>query len=301
MTYGSSFQPTRRSLAVTSAIILALTLGVTGCSRHEDRDTSPVSAADGNVTGNVVSPEQVHWAPYAEPTEHAFTVELPVGWPAQGGLKRLSSGEVRPWLRASAPDGSAEIFIGDPELPDFTPPTPGLASAGLTEGKTYMPGEGRALTLSPYHDGQTFSAEWGRGKIGAHCDQVTPAGGKSQPAAAEALAAALSGGAPQVSWTAGETRFNCGYRGRPANAWVFAATVLDSRGPFQIWDARTVGGFIAWPEHWGLAGTAFAHAARSFAADADWLKRQPGWSGDRLRASPKIFATMAGPAEESLR
>ena len=129
MTYGSSFQPTRRSLAVTSAIILALTLGVTGCSRHEDRDTSPVSAADGNVTGNVVSPEQVHWAPYAEPTEHAFTVELPVGWPAQGGLKRLSSGEVRPWLRASAPDGSAEIFIGDPELPDFTPPTPGLASA----------------------------------------------------------------------------------------------------------------------------------------------------------------------------
>eukprot|EP01037_Dinobryon_pediforme_P015156 gene15156-15299_t len=222
-----------QSLAVTSAIVLALTLGVTGCSRHEDRDTSPVSAADGNVTGNVVSPEQVHWAPYAEPTEHAFTVELPVGWPAQGGLKRLSSGEVRPWLRASAPDGSAEIFIGDPELPDFTPPTPGLASAGLTEGKTYMPGEGRALTLSPYHDGQTFSAEWGRGKIGAHCDQVMPAGGKSQPAAAEALATALSGGTPQMSWTAGETRFNCGYRGRPATAWVFAATVLDSRGPFQ--------------------------------------------------------------------
>jgi hypothetical protein len=253
------------------------------------------------VTGNIVSAEQVHWAPYAEPTEHAFTVELPVGWPAQGGLKRLSTGEVRPWLRASAPDGSAEIFIGDPEMPDFTLPTPALAASGLTEGKTYMPGEGRALTLSPYHDGQAFSAEWGRGKIGAHCDQVTPSGGKSQPASAAALESALGGRSPKVSWTAGETRFNCMYRGRAATAWVYAATALDSRGPFQVWDARTVGGFIAWPEHWGLAGTAFAHASRSFASDTEWLKRQPGWSGDRLRASPKIFATMSAPAEEALR
>ena len=301
MAHASSFQTSWLSLTATSAVVLALGLGATGCSRRDDHDNAPVAAAEGNVTGNVVYPEQVHWAPYAEPTEHAFTVELPVGWPAQGGLKRLSTGEVRPWLRASAPDGSAEIFIGDPELPDFTPPTPALAAAGLTEGKTYMPGEGRALTLSPYHDGQTFSAEWGRGKIGAHCDDVTPTGGKSQPAAAAALESALGGRSTQVSWSAGETRFSCGYRGRPGSAWVYAATSLASRGPFQVWDTRTVGGFIAWPEHWGLAGTAFAHAARSFAADADWLKRQPGWSGDRLRASPKIFATMSGPAEEALR
>jgi len=301
MTHGRSFQPSSLCLTAASVIVLALTFGATGCSRRDDRDATPVAAADGNVTGNVVSPEQVHWAPYAEPTEHAFTVELPVGWPAQGGLNRLSTGEVRPWLRASAPDGSAEIFIGDPELPDFTPPTPELASAGLTEGKTYMPGEGRALTLSAYHDGQAFSAEWGRGKIGAHCDEVAPTGGKTQPAATAALEAALGGRSPQVSWSAGETLFRCAYRGRPATAWVYAATALDSRGPFQVWDARTVGGFIAWPERWGLAGTAFAHAARSFAADADWLKRQPGWSGDRLRASPKIFATMAAPAEEALR
>lgn len=301
MTYVRSFQRSRLSLTVTTSIVLAVVIGASGCSRRDDHDTTPPSAADGNVTGNVVSPEQVHWAPYAEPTEHAFTVELPVGWPAQGGLKRLSTGEVRPWLRASAPDGSAEIFIGDPELPDFTPPTPALAAAGLTEGKTYMPGEGRALTLSAYHDGQTFAAEWGRGKIGAHCEQVTPSGGASQPGAAAALEAAVGERSPQISWTAGETRFSCAYRGRPAAAWVYAATVLDSRGPFQVWDARAVGGFIAWPEHWGLAGTAFAHAARSFVADADWLKRQPGWSGDRLSASPKIFATMAPPAEAALR
>jgi len=301
MTHGSSFQLSRRSLTASSALVLTIVLGVSGCSRRDDHDTAPVAAADGNVTGNVVSAEQVHWAPYAEPTEHAFTVELPVGWPAQGGLKRLSTGEVRPWLRASAPDGSAEIFIGDPEMPDFTLPTPALAASGLTEGKTYMPGEGRALTLSPYHDGQAFSAEWGRGKIGAHCDEVTPSGGKSQPASAAALESALGGRSPKVSWTAGETRFNCMYRGRAATAWVYAATALDSRGPFQVWDARTVGGFIAWPEHWGLAGTAFAHASRSFAADTEWLKRQPGWSGDRLRASPKIFATMSAPAEEALR
>lgn len=301
MTHGRLFQPSRLSLTAVSVVVLALVLGVSGCSRRDDHDAAPVAAADGNVTGNAISAEQIHWAPYAEPTEHAFTVELPVGWPAQGGLKRLSTGEVRPWLRASAPDGSAEIFIGDPELPDFTLPTPALAASGLTEGKTYMPGEGRALTLSPYHDGQAFSAEWGRGKIGAHCDQVTPSGGKSQPGSAAALEQALGGRAPKVSWSAGETRFNCLYRGRAATAWVYAATALDSRGPFQVWDARTVGGFIAWPEHWGLAGTAFAHASRSFAPDTEWLKRQPGWSGDRLRSSPKIFATMSAPAEEALR
>lgn len=301
MTRKECFRKSLLSRAAIGGFVAVALLCVTGCSRHDDHDAAPVAAADGNVTGNVVAPEQVHWAPYAEPTEHAFTVELPVGWPAQGGLKRLSTGEVRPWLRASAPDGSAEIFIGDPELPDFTPPTSALAAAGLTEGKSYMPGEGRALTLSPFHDGQTFAAEWGRGKIGAHCDQVIAAGGQSQPGAASALETAMGGHSAQIVWTAGETRFNCIYRGQPATAWVYAATALDSRGPFQVWDARAVGGFIAWPDHRGLAGTAFSHAARSFAPDADWLKRQPGWSGDRLRASPKIFSTMATPAEESLR
>lgn len=301
MTHDGCLLEPRFRRTVAGAILLALVLVASGCSRREAHDGAPVAAADGNLTGAVVAADQIHWAPYAEPTEHAFTVEIPVGWPAQGGLKRLSTGEVRPWLRASAPDGSSEIFIGDPELPDFTPPTPALAAAGLTEGKTYMPGEGRALTLSPYHDGQAFSAEWGRGKISAHCDQVTPSGGRSHPAAAAALEGALGGATPKVVWTAGETGFNCHYRGQSALAWVYAATSLDSRGPFQIWDARTIGGYIAWPNRAGFAATAFAHAARSFAADSDWLTRQPGWSGDRMRASSKMFATMAGPAEQGVR
>jgi len=275
---------------------LAVLLALTGCSRQED-------GGQGGASSPVQHPatDPAHWAPYAEPTEHAFTVELPEGWPAQGGLRRLTTGEVRPWLRASAPDGSAEIFIGDPDIPDFTPPTTALADAGLTEGRVYMPGEGRALTVSPYHEGQAFAAEWGRGKLGGHCDQVTPTGGQSLPDASAALAGADGPPPARTLVKAGETRFSCQYRGQPAEAYVFAATGLDSRGPFEVWDVRVVGGLIAQTDRRSIAVEALSHAARSFAPDAEWLKRQPGWSGDRIRDTPKAYPVLAAAAEAAPR
>ena len=275
---------------------LAMLLAGTGCSRQEE-------AAQGasQSQGTHPSADQAHWAPYAEPTEHAFTVELPEGWPAQGGLRRLTTGEVRPWLRASAPDGSAEIFIGDPDIPDFTPPTTALADAGLTEGRIYMPGEGRALTVSPYHEGQAFAAEWGRGTLGGPCDQVNPTGGQSLPDASAALAGVDGPPAARTLVKAGETRFSCQYRGQPAQAYVFAATGLDSRGPFEVWDVRVVGGLIAQTDRHGIAVEALSHAAKSFAPDTEWLKRQPGWSGDRIRDTPKVLPVLAAAAEAAPR
>jgi hypothetical protein len=287
---------TGRGTPITGAtglcLALLVLLALQGCSRQDETGRSPSPPPGANLP-----PDQTHWAPYAEPTEHAFTVELPEGWPAQGGLRRLTTGEVRPWLRASAPDGSAEIFIGDPDIPDFTPPTTALADAGLTEGRIYMPGEGRALTVSPFHEGQAFAAEWGRGKLGGHCDQVTPTGGQSLPEASGALAAADGPPAARTLVKAGETRFSCQYRNQPAQAYVFAATGLDSRGPFEVWDVRVVGGLIAQVDRRIIAVAALGHAARSFAPDAEWLKRQPGWSGDRIRSTPKTFPVLAAAAE----
>jgi len=277
-------------------LLLVTLLPLAGCSRQDD---SGHSASPSQGLGLPQDP--AHWAPYAEPTEHAFTVELPEGWPAQGGLRRLTTGEVRPWLRASAPDGSAEIFIGDPDLPDFTPPTTVLADAGLTEGRIYMPGEGRALTVSPFHEGQAFAAEWGRGKLGGHCDQVTPTGGQSLPDASVALAGADGPPPARTLVKAGETRFSCRYRGQPAQAYVFAATGLDSRGPFEVWDVRVVGGLIAQLDRRTIAVAALSHAARSFAPDTEWLRRQPGWSGDRIRGTPKVFPVLALAAEAAPR
>ena len=290
-----------RGASIVAMAGLCLVLGavapLAGCSRRDDGDGGAAAPQPGARLGT----DPVHWAPYAEPTEHAFTVELPEGWPAQGGLRRLTTGEVRPWLRASAPDGSAEIFIGDPDIPDFTPPTTSLADAGLTEGRVYMPGEGRALMVSPYHEGQAFAAEWGRGKLGAHCDQVTPVGGQSLPDASAALAGADGPPPARTGVKAGETRFTCQYRGQPAQAYVFAATTLDSRGPFEVWGVEVVGGLIAQTDRRAIAVGALGHAARSFAPDAEWLKRQPGWSGDRIRETPKVFPMLAAAAEAAPR
>jgi hypothetical protein len=287
---------TRIAGAAGLCLLLAMPLTLAGCSRQDGANQEASQAPVAHLPS-----DQTHWAPYAEPTEHAFTVELPEGWPAQGGLRRLTTGEVRPWLRASAPDGSAELFIGDPDVPDFTPPTPALADAGLTEGRIYMPGEGRALTVSPYHEGQAFAAEWGRGKLGGHCDQVTPIGGQSLPEASAALAGADGPPAARTLVKAGETRFSCQYRGQPSQAYVFAATGLDSRGPFEVWDVRVVGGLIAQMDRRTIAVEALSHAAKSFAPDTEWLKRQPGWSGDRIRDTPKVFPVLAAAAEAAPR
>jgi hypothetical protein len=285
---------------VLLAAALLATASLSACDQSSSGGgQAPQTAPSSAAGGGPLSAPTPHWAPYAEPTEHAFSLELPQGWTAQAGLKRLPTGEIRPWLRAVSGAGDAEVFIGDPDVPDFSPPTPALLAAGLNEGAVYKPGEGRALTVAPYRTGAEFAAQWGAGHVEITCEKVEPAGAESLPEASGSLLAAYASQSPVPAVEAGEAKFHCLYRGQPARAYVFAATGKLTAAPLMVWDARAVAGYIAQSGHESEAKLALTHALSTFVVDSDWLKKQPAWSGDRMRPLPAVAPIVAAAADKS--
>ena len=60
-----------------------------------------------------------------DPNEGAFTVQLPRDWQNQAHMLR-PHGTPRSMVTSQSPDGAVFLFLGDPQLPAFTVPTPGM-------------------------------------------------------------------------------------------------------------------------------------------------------------------------------
>lgn len=53
---------------------------------------------------------------FIEPSEGAFSIEVPEGWSAQAGVLRFGS-DAKPWYRVQSPGGGAELRAVDPRWP----------------------------------------------------------------------------------------------------------------------------------------------------------------------------------------
>ena len=51
-----------------------------------------------------------------DPTEGAFTIDLPKGWQSKLGVARQPDQTPRNWIRTESPDGASQWFFGDPSL-----------------------------------------------------------------------------------------------------------------------------------------------------------------------------------------
>lgn len=88
---------------------------------------------------------------YTEPTEAAFSLQLPEGWHVEGGVARGSS-DPRPWYRVVSPGRGAELRGSDPRVPpSFLQPS--FAAMGMM-----MPG----VVLRPYVPPEVFAEEYAR-------------------------------------------------------------------------------------------------------------------------------------------
>lgn len=66
----------------------------------------------------------VSWTTYADPYENAFTIEVPRGWKAVGGVVRKDPNPLWPRLvlRVLSPDRRTLIAVGDPDSVPYTAP-----------------------------------------------------------------------------------------------------------------------------------------------------------------------------------
>ena len=83
---------------------------------------APPRAASGGTPAQGLT--NASWTTFTDPYEHAFTVEVPRGWKAVGGVVRKDPNPLWPRLvlRVLSPDRRTLIAVGDPDSVPYTAP-----------------------------------------------------------------------------------------------------------------------------------------------------------------------------------
>ena len=162
--------------------------------------------------------EGIGWVRFTDPNEHAFSLDLPVGWKALGGAVRRNAIDISVFLRAVSPDKTMMLMSGDPG-PAFFHTTgfgPMPSDRGYVGGKDYARAYAETA-LPPLCSDIKFVSDAQREDIAS--DRFAIAGAYNH---------------------AGEAVFSCSRFGKPAKAYFLAET-------FNI-KARA----LDEPSHWGV-------------------------------------------------
>lgn len=229
--------------------------------------TLRAAAVLGLMTGSAAAQTAQNggWTTFTEPTEHAYTVEVPQGWRIAGGVRRLAASEARPWLTAVSPDGQTEMFVGDPSVPWFGLPNP---SIGMREG-SQMPGmHGQAMTVSAYKTGAEYAALYGTRALASLCANVQAVGSQPRPDVEDQVR-------PNVDYStrldAGMATFTCERNGQRLSAEVVAATNLFSpNGNGGVWRPAALYGLRTPQGNEAAAQQILEHMQKSLVPDPQW-------------------------------
>jgi hypothetical protein len=202
---------------------------------------------------------------FEDPSERAFSVELPAGWRAQGGALRPGNLIVQARVEAGSPDGSMALHLGD-DFPIYAEPSRVLAMAGIGSGGTYIDPMGYPTPVQAYMPGAAFA-------LRVVLPQRVGTFRLVRQADRSDLARRIA--------TAGINRFDAGeaeYRftraGREHRGFVLCITERVQTPAVTLWHAWRLYVVEAEASRFEEASSALGHAARSFRIDPDWAQRQ---------------------------
>jgi hypothetical protein len=209
-----------------------------------------------------------NWVQFVDPTERAFALDVPQGWVVKGGIKRFSEISVQPWFNATSPDGTVQIFIGDPQIPVFSVPKPNQAEGTQVPPVSAEFEPGVALNYRP---GFEFAKLYGPKNLAAiGCTGAALTGTQSMPdlarfqyqlAVAHLQGIAVRGGYTAPQHEAGLATFTCQSGGKTMAAGVVADT--SQPGAVGIWGVALVSGYLTSPDQ---AASALASLNRMLAS-----------------------------------
>jgi hypothetical protein len=219
----------RNSPVWASAVMAALVL--VGACKPAATATAPGATAAAAPTGGAFQSASAP-APaagmttFTDPTENAFTISIPSGWTAKGGVQRTSPIVATLYVATSSSDGASNIAIGDPSIPTFVMPN-GQQQAGASVANA----AGGQSLVEPYESGAQFAADYAQRAYGAACVGMQPAGTQAEPdlvQQAQATSAKLAGevgvAPPPVQFDGASAHFTCQVGGAPYVVGVLAVT-----------------------------------------------------------------------------
>jgi hypothetical protein len=255
--YGVAGQPARfQSLEPIFARILG-SFRVTPANRQQ--------AGGGDPLGGM------QFQRWVDPTETAFSIEVPAGWRTTGGIKRDNlTGRKNEWV-VQSPDGQVTVRGGDVNFPDrYIEPSPAITNFGYREGQMYQGG----MLVMRFMPAVVLATNYVQMKIGQSCGNLRWLVQRDRPDIVQQLA--RQGLVLQENRnTAGEVAFTCQAGGQPYAGYLYVETyATPDMGVATIWYLKTIYGFMA-PANRAREGDAvMQRAVASFQINPQWWNAQ---------------------------
>jgi hypothetical protein len=210
-------------------------------------------------------PKMVVWQ---DPTEHAFTLQVPQGWQIGGGTHRNSPMDARGYVYAVSPDGKIRVWVNDPSVLPRQEPNSMYYSLGWYEGRTVR-APGGPLFIERFRTGSQFAQELTSQRI---CRNLQTLSGFDLAREAQQMNAAMAPAAAQVGAriqaSAGEIIYRCGEQ----SGYTMAVTLLAYGGPQspRIWTVEKLYGYLSDKSDMDVARYVMNTMIASFKVDPNW-------------------------------
>lgn len=214
--------------------------------------------------------EGMQFQTWTDPTEMAFSLEVPVGWRVFGGISRQSGVAMSEYI-VQSPDGQVSVRSGDVNFPSkYTAPNMTLASLGTWEGQ-YASGGYLVLNFKPALD---FAVYYTENTVGRNCQNLQWLGGRDRPDRVQALSWYWQALGFPV-YTAAELTYTCQFGGRPFVGYLYTETAITHHSHVAtLWNPQALYGFIAPPDRTRLADAVLFHTIATFQTNPQWMAMQ---------------------------
>lgn len=206
------------------------------------------------------APQQ--WTQFADPNEHAFTVDVPRGWTVRGGLFRFGYSDERGMIDMRSPDGQINLRLGDVSIPTYASPSP----THSREGEVIDLGAQAHLTVARYRSGPEFAVLYAPSRFSDVCHNPQADSSFAEFSIPDAVP--VPANASQSS--SGQIAYRCQGPNGPLVTFAYTKTVLT--GP--IWQAVTIASLSAPAGKVDEARNLLIHSAQSFRLSPEWIEHQ---------------------------
>lgn len=227
-----------------------------------------VTQAEGSANADPLAGMQ--FQQWVDPTEMAFSLEVPVGWNVRGGIARPSFTATSEFIIQS-PDGQVLVRSGDVnEVSKFAEPNMTMMSLGNWPGMMTSDG----TLIQSYQTGLDFADAYVKKMYGRNAQnlQLLKSTDRQDHVQATAWYAQMLG---WVRNTAGEVTYSARFGNQPCVIYQFAETAVTHFSDVAVlWNLQKLMGFVAPADRASLADAVLQHAILTFQVNPQWMQRQ---------------------------
>jgi len=181
--------------------------------------------------------DAVAYVRFDDPFEHAFSLDIPQGWTARGGLFRLGFSDQRPMVDLVSPDGRIDIRLGDVAVPSYSIPN----QFHPREGEPYDLGAQAQMTVARYRSGEEFAKLYAVQRFLRQCTSLDPQPSEGDPPVRNYIQ-------PEAgSSSRGQATYACDSGAGRRIGYVYAQTTALP----TLWQVTSLASFIAPPDRFG--------------------------------------------------